>query len=309
RPGVVEQEDRRHRARWHAEQHEEPPRRAAEVEAPDALHAECEEHEEERPHDRPGEPDHGEHGVAGRRDDRLIGRDPRDEEAEPSESLGLEAREVDEPEPQVGEAEEEARPGGVDDRRVAVRLQQHERRQHHLRGADEQVQGCGTAAGDEPERGEAVDEQHDADEQQADVAHQRVTSSMNCWELITGAKKVLMRRNAAASSAGSWVPVASPITIGSRPWSRAARALPSMHQSVWMPVMTTTSTLRRASVPGRSVPTNAVCRAVSLNCLSPGSTSSASSGTSASSQAICSGVASIAPVQWAYWAASNTVCG
>src|SRR5690606_31733506 len=205
--------------------------------------------------------------------------------------------------------EQEARPGGVDDRRVAARLHEHERGKHHLGGAHEEVERRGAAARHEPERAQAVHEQHDADEQQTDVAHQRVTSSTNCAELITGAKKVLMRRNAAASSAGSCVPVASPITIGSRPWSRAARALPSMHQSVWMPVITTTSTLRRASVPGRSVPTNAVCRAVSLNCLSPGSTSSASSGTSASSQAICSGVASIAPVQWLYWAASNTVCG
>src|SRR5690606_8195886 len=103
-----------------------------------------------------------------------------------------------------------------------------------------------TAGRNDAQRVQAVHQQHDAHEEQTDVSHDQLpSSSMNVSDEMTGAKNWLMRWKVAGSCSGTLHPVASPITIGSRPASRAARALPSMHQSVWMPVITTTSTFLR----------------------------------------------------------------
>src|SRR5690606_6078504 len=141
-----------------------------------------------------------------------------------SEALGLDPVDDLQPVPEVRDAEQVARPRGLEHRPVARVQHQDERRQDDLRHADGDVERRRAACRHGAERDEPVDEQDDADEEQADVAHHRLTSSTNVSVEITGAKKLVIRSNAAGSWSGRCAPVASPRTIGSRPWSRAARA-------------------------------------------------------------------------------------
>ena len=73
-----------------------------------------------------------------------------------------------------------------------------------------------------------------------------------------------------------------------------------MHQSTWTPAKTSTSTFFRASVPGRSVPTNQLCRAVSNSSLSWGWRIACNPSTRVLSQSICSCIAPISSVQNEY---------
>src|SRR5690606_39012847 len=138
----------------------------------------------------------------------------------PAEALGLQLVEQVEPEVQVGEPGQVGGPGGIDDRSIRAVLDQDDRGQHHLQRADEEVEHSRAAAGHQAERVQAVDQQHDTDEEKSDVAHGQLASRlMNVSDEITGAKNWLMRWNVAGSCSGRLQPVASPITIGSRPLS------------------------------------------------------------------------------------------
>src|SRR5690606_34216400 len=138
---------------------------------------------------------------------------------------------------QVGEAEQVGGPGACQHRGVRAVLNQDDRGQNDLHRADEKVEDGRAARRNDAERVQPVDEKNDANEEKADIAHAQLPNRLrNVSDEMTGAKNWLMRWTVAGSFSGRLQPVASPMTIGRRPLSRAARALPSMHQSVWIPV-------------------------------------------------------------------------